>query len=97
MEGIPIVPPEKSRKRLFPKSKQKREKLKEKLLEYSCHHPSSSRACRTRRLREYNGERAAASSVLLLPSTAITNVVIMGKSSRCWERPLVQQWTIIGC
>ncbi|CAH2234885.1 jg3116 [Pararge aegeria aegeria] len=28
---------------------------------------------RTRRLREYNGERAAASSVLLLPSTAITD------------------------
>ncbi|CAH2207994.1 jg2188, partial [Pararge aegeria aegeria] len=55
----------------------------------------------TRQQRKYNGERAAASSVLLLPSTAIDNpslpsVVVMGKSSR-WERPLVQQWAVIGC
>ncbi|CAH2233544.1 jg13178 [Pararge aegeria aegeria] len=35
--------------------------------------PLSSRGCRTRRLREYKGERAAASSVLLLPFIAITN------------------------
>ncbi|CAH2256688.1 jg19643 [Pararge aegeria aegeria] len=35
--------------------------------------PAFSRGCRTRRLREYNGERAAASSVLPLTSTAITN------------------------
>ncbi|CAH2232556.1 jg22655 [Pararge aegeria aegeria] len=41
--------------------------------EYSSHQPSSSRGCRTSRLREYNGEWAAASSVLLLPSTASTN------------------------
>ncbi|CAH2268904.1 jg21172 [Pararge aegeria aegeria] len=34
---------------------------------------TSSRGCRTRRLRECNGERAAASSVLLLPFSAITN------------------------
>ncbi|CAH2267523.1 jg22611 [Pararge aegeria aegeria] len=33
----------------------------------------SSHGCHTRRLREYNGELAAGSSVLLLPSTAITN------------------------
>ncbi|CAH2236841.1 jg8591 [Pararge aegeria aegeria] len=39
-----------------------------------CHHPSSSRECRTRRPREFNEERAAASSVyLLLQLTAITN------------------------
>ncbi|CAH2268524.1 jg3783 [Pararge aegeria aegeria] len=38
--------------------------------EYSCHHHSSHGCC-TRRLREYNGERAA-SSVQLLPSTLIT-------------------------
>ncbi|CAH2226563.1 jg26446 [Pararge aegeria aegeria] len=34
---------------------------------------SSSCGCRTRRLREYSGKRVAASSVLLLPCTAITN------------------------
>ncbi|CAH2210995.1 jg14927 [Pararge aegeria aegeria] len=42
--------------------------------EYSCRHPISFRVCRTRLLREDNEERAAGSSVLLLPSTVITNL-----------------------
>ncbi|CAH2227053.1 jg22918 [Pararge aegeria aegeria] len=41
--------------------------------EYSCPHHSSSRECRTRRLRECNEERVAASSTILLLSSAITN------------------------
>ncbi|CAH2232580.1 jg10141 [Pararge aegeria aegeria] len=54
--------------------------------EYICHHPFSSRGCRTRRLREYNGDRAAASFVLLLPSTAITNPSTGCEVHGCEER-----------
>ncbi|CAH2254820.1 jg15389 [Pararge aegeria aegeria] len=53
----------------------------------SCHYPFSSRGFSPRQLREYSGKRAAATSVLLLPFTAIMNpfaqhdAVIMGERS----------------
>ncbi|CAH2222829.1 jg16113 [Pararge aegeria aegeria] len=52
--------------------------------EFRCHQPSS-RGCRTRRLREYNGERAAASSVLVLACTPITKL----SAQRAAEHPPV--------
>ncbi|CAH2267395.1 jg27578 [Pararge aegeria aegeria] len=70
--------------------------------EYSCNHTTTIsveefHGYRTRRLGEYNAERAPAYCVL--PQPTITNLCaqrgVMGESSP-WERPLVQLWNVQG-